>query len=111
MLVPALGKAAQKAAYGQTAADAGTLACAIERYRLAHGQLPDSLEKLVPQFIASLPHDIINGKPLVYRPTPDGHFVLYSVGWNEKDDGGVPGKAKTSETDHGDGDWVWSDSF
>jgi hypothetical protein len=28
-------------------------------------------------------------------------FVLYSVGWNEKDDGGKPGKRWL------EGDWVW----
>jgi len=30
--------------------------------------------------------------------------VLYSVGWNEKDDGGTPGKALFDEKQ---GDWVW----
>ena len=40
--------------------------------------------------IEKLPHDIINGQPLHYRRTDDGQFVLYSVGWDEKDDGGVP---------------------
>ena len=48
-----------------------------------------------------LPHDIIGGQPLKYHRTADARFVLYSVGWNEKDDGGVPGKAGA------EGDWVW----
>ena len=34
----------------------------------------------------------------------EGRFVLYSVGWNEKDDGGVPGKTRFDESE---GDWVW----
>ena len=57
--------------------------------------------RTVYQFIAKLPHDIIGGQPLKYRRTADGQFVLYSIGWNEKDDGGVPGKTDT------EGDWVW----
>jgi hypothetical protein len=111
MLLPAVSRVAQKAAYSQTAADTAALACALERYRLAQGKLPDSLEKLAPQFIAKLPQDLITGKPLIYRSTSDGHYVLYSVGWNEVDDGGVPGKTQKAESNHDDGDWVWSDQF
>ena len=65
------------------------MAIALERYRLAHGEYPDSLDALAPQFIAKVPHDVIGGQPLHYRRTSDGQFVLYSVGWNETDDGGV----------------------
>jgi len=111
MLLPGISKVAQKAAYSQTAADTATLACALERYRLAHGNLPDSLEKLDPQYIAKVPHDLITGKPLIYRPTSDGHYLLYSVCWNEVDDRGVPGKTQKAESNHDDGDWVWSDQF
>lgn len=45
-------------------------------------------DALAPQFIIKLPHDVINGQPLKYRRTDDGSFILYSMGWNEKDDGG-----------------------
>jgi hypothetical protein len=62
-----------------------------------------------PQFIAQIPHDIINGEPLHYRRTDEGQFVLYSVSWNETDDGGVVGMTdgKTPVTDLNKGDWVW----
>ncbi|MCL5097810.1 MAG: hypothetical protein M1608_09865, partial [Candidatus Omnitrophica bacterium] len=76
----------------QAGLNSATLACALERYRLAHGQFPDSLNALVPRFIEKVPHDIINGKPLHYRRTQDGQFILYSVGWNETDDGGTVGR-------------------
>ena len=79
-------------ARNQTLANEAFLACGLERYRLAHGQYPDTLDALVPQFAEKLPHDIIGGQPLKYHRTADGQFVLYSVGWNEKDDGGVAGK-------------------
>ena len=83
------------------------LACAIERSRLIHGQPPDSLEKLSPEFIARLPHDIINGEPLKYRILPDGHYAIYSVGWNQKDDGGSARRTKSGDPEPREGDWVW----
>ena len=94
-------KATQTMARNQTLANEAFVACGLERYRLAHGQYPETLAALVPQFAEKLPHDIIGGQPLKYHRTADGQFVLYSVGWNEKDDGGVPGKTVT------EGDWVW----
>ncbi|MGH7940654.1 MAG: hypothetical protein ACREFR_06235, partial [Limisphaerales bacterium] len=96
-------------AYGQTAANLARVAITLERFRLAHGQYPDSPGSLSPQFIPSLPHDIINGQPLQYRRTADGQFVLYSVGWNETDDGGVvvPDKKSSFGVDRRLGDWVW----
>ncbi len=104
ILLPALPKIPIKAAVAQTTSDQALLACALERYRLANGQFPDTLDALVPQFISSLPHDVITGEPYRYRRTADGQFVLYSVGWNEKDDGGIPGKQLFDENE---GDWVW----
>ena len=67
LLLPALGNAAKKFAYAQTSVDLARIAIALERYRLAHGEYPESLDALAPQFIAKLPHDIINGQPLHYR--------------------------------------------
>ena len=99
--LPNFVKATQTMARNQTLANEAYIACGLERYRLAHGQYPETLDALVPQFVANLPHDIIGGQPLKYHRTADGRFVLYSVGWNEKDDGGVPGKTVT------EGDWVW----
>jgi hypothetical protein len=77
----------------------------LERYRLANGQFPETLEALAPRFISRAPNDVITGQPYKYRRTDDGQFILYSVGWNEKDDGGVPGKTLFDLTQ---GDWVWS---
>ena len=93
-----------KGATAQVATDQAVLACALERYRLAHGQFPDTLDALVPQFVSRLPHDVIAGRTLQVPPHADGQFVLYSVGWNERDDGGVPGKTLFDDKE---GDWVW----
>ena len=92
------------AAVSQTTANQAALACALERYRLANGQFPKTLDALTPQFIAHPPNDVITGQPYKYRLATNGQFILYSVGWNEKDDGGVPGKELFDKTQ---GDWVW----
>jgi hypothetical protein len=109
LLLSGLGGFAQRIAYAQNAVNLAHVAIALERYRLAHGEFPESLDALAPQFIAQIPHDIINGQPLHYRRTSDGQFILYSVGWNETDEGGVVvlRKGKTSEVDRDEGDWVW----
>ena len=107
MVFPAVGKAVKKFAAIQASIDLARVACALERYRLAHGQYPETLDALAPQFIGQLPHDIINGQPLHYRRTEAGQFVLYSVGWNEKDDGGQIAFTKGGSVDREKGDWVW----
>jgi hypothetical protein len=108
MLYPAIGRAVEKFAAIQSSIDLARIACALERYRLAHGQYPETLDALAPQFIGKLPHDIINGQPLHYRRTDGGQFILYSVGWNETDDGGTVVFLKGgSSVDREKGDWVW----
>lgn len=107
MLLPALGAGAKKFAVAQASVDLARTALALERYRLAHGEFPESLDALAPQFIAAVPHDVISGQPLKYRRTSDGQFVLYSVGWNETDDGGVVGLRESGSVDISKGDWVW----
>jgi hypothetical protein len=104
LLLPALGHVGAKAAAAQTALNQAALGSALERYRLEHGQFPDTLDTLVPRFISRMPCDVINGQPYHYRRTDDGQFVLYSVGWDEKDNNGEPGK---TIFDEGKGDWVW----
>lgn len=106
MTAQAVLPSVRRFATAQTGVDLGRVACALERYRLAHGQYPETLEALAPQFIETLPHDIINGQPLHYRLTTNGKFLLYSVGWNETDDGGQV-VIKSGNVDYTKGDWVW----
>jgi hypothetical protein len=68
-------------------------AIALKRSQLRYGRFPPNLESLAPEFLASVPLDYMNGRPLRYRLEPDGLFVLYSVGLDGKDDGGDPGPA------------------
>jgi hypothetical protein len=107
MLLPAVGRVVERFAYTQATVELATVACALERHRLAHGQYPESVDALVPQFVEKLPHGIIGGRPLIYRRTDDGQFALYSVGWNESDDGGEVALKKDGSPDYTNGDWVW----
>jgi hypothetical protein len=109
MLLPPLGNSIKKFAYAQSATDLARVALALERYRLANGNYPESLDALAPKFISEMPHDVIGGESLKYRRDSNGQFVLYSVGWNERDDGGavVFKKGTSPGADISEGDWVW----
>lgn len=99
-------KADRTMARNQTLLDQAYLACALERYYSANGRYPDTTEALVPRFATKLPHDLFDGQPLRYRPTADGRYALYSIGWNAQDDGGkATGPDDSTATD---GDWVWN---
>jgi len=108
-----------KTAYAQTLVDEATIACALERFRLANGHYPERLEALTPKYMAKLPHDIINGEPLKYRLDAKGQYILYSIGWDEKDNNGLqtkemyPFKYKSSEQkiQTNSSDWVWSSTI
>ncbi len=65
-------------------------AIALKRYQLAHNAYPASLSELVPQYLAEVPIDFMDGKPLRYKRQPDGNFLLYSVGEDGEDNGGDP---------------------
>jgi len=63
-------------------------AVALERYHGRHGSYPKTLADLVPYFLKDNTIDFMDGQPLRYRLTDDGHFVLYSVGLDCADNGG-----------------------
>lgn len=79
-------------------------ALAIERYRLANGELPESLGDCVPQFLESLPEDPFDGAPLRYRREHVG-YTIYSVYDDLVDDDGT--HYIRSEGDTRDGDFVF----
>lgn len=127
MLLPAMARAEIKAAHAQSTVNEAEMACALERYRIANSAYPEHLENLVPRFIKTLPLDVITAKPMIYRRIDPDRFVLYSIGWNQTDDGGQfqndaaedsalgasPSEAKRKKTSGqreltlDEGDWVW----
>jgi len=65
---------------------------AIFRYKSDTGRYPQNLNQLVTAgFLKPLPIDSYSDKPLSYKKTED-NFILYSIGPDFKDDGGVSGK-------------------
>jgi hypothetical protein len=106
-LIPALSRALEKTAYEQATVSLARVACALERHRLATGSYPEKLAELTPRFIDRLPPDPVNGEPLKYRRDAPDRFVLYSVGSNLKDDGGVVYRTEKRGLDWRQGDWVW----
>jgi hypothetical protein len=106
---PALSKAILKSARMQTYVDEARVACALERYRMVNGNHPESLAVLQPGFLDKVPNDVMDGKPLRYRTT-EGGYLLYSVGWNQTDEGGelawMTDKERT--LDDTKGDWAWT---
>jgi hypothetical protein len=90
--------------------DHSMIACGLERYRLVHHEFPQGLLQLNE----SLPHDIFSGESYKYRRISADQFILYSVGWNGKDDGGIyRGNLKQSEyrklpVQQRKDDWTWN---
>ena len=107
--VPNFTRPFQVFAHNQTMVNEAQITCALELYHFAHNEYPETLDVLAPQFIKIIPHDIIGGQPLKYRRTNDGKFLLYSVGWNETDDGGqeISSVNEYGKPDYTKGDWVW----
>lgn len=87
LMLPALGNAIVKEANGSVQVSSAQTALAVERFRLANGQLPENLNELVPQFLSIVPVDPFDGKPLRYHRLAKG-YVIYSVGQDGHDDGG-----------------------
>jgi hypothetical protein len=69
--------------------DGVVTAIALELYHRQHGDYPKSLDELTPMLLPAVPADRITGDPIKYRLV-DGHPLLYSVGDDRQDDGGVP---------------------
>jgi hypothetical protein len=107
IFLPSLGKSSRKFAQAQATVNLSRVACALERYRLANGKYPDSLNALAPQLLTAVPLDPIDGHSLRYVREDDAHFVLYSVGWNQTDDSGQFVVTRKDSLDPEKGDWTW----
>lgn len=66
--------------------DGVVVAIALERWRLARGTWPDSLDQLVPEFLPAPPVDRMSGRTLNYRVV-ESRPLLYSTGPDADDDG------------------------
>jgi ABC-type Na+ efflux pump permease subunit len=84
--------------FAQTAVNQAITACALERYRLAHGDYPETLDPLLRTFLDRIPPDITRGRPLIYERNDKDSYTLRGAGAN-----GIIDQAKATSDD-----WLWS---
>ncbi|MEO6848006.1 MAG: hypothetical protein ABI443_10305 [Chthoniobacterales bacterium] len=77
------------------------IACALERYWLKNKLYPEALVQLTPDYIPTIPNDIVTLQPMRYRLIAPDQYQLWSIGWDHIDDDGKPA------TSWEQGDWVW----
>ncbi|HZL89500.1 MAG TPA: hypothetical protein VFB96_14140 [Pirellulaceae bacterium] len=75
-------------------------------YRRRHGEWPQALAELTPEYLTELPIDPFSNKPLIYGRRGQS-FVLYSVGKDGQDSGGLfpPDGDPHLRFQNGDIDW------
>ena len=105
IIIPALARVFQIANRTVAHQRAAITACAIERYRIAHQQLPATLQDLVPACLEAVPLDPFDGEPLRYQQLSLG-YVVYSIGEDLSDDGG-----QEKERKRGAGNQPWDVTF
>jgi hypothetical protein len=111
--IQSMGKVFKKVMVAETGRQITITAIALKRWQLKHGSYPADLASLVPEFLAAVPLDPVNGQPLRYHLNADGTFTLYSIGENGRDDGGNPAladeaKSKSLQWQNSNAlDWVW----
>ena len=64
------------------------LALALMKYRLDHESYPKKLRELSPDYIPEISKDLFSDTSILYNSVNEG-FLLYSVGPNLRDDGGI----------------------
>ncbi len=104
LAMDAIARIPRRTTYWATKLDLAVAACAIERFRRREGRLPEVLAELG----ADVPGDPMSGGDLRYR-LADGErgYLLYSVGWDQEDDGGSGARADGERSEDATADWVW----
>lgn len=104
ILAPVLARAAGARYKCEAEIACGRTFLALRAYKARFGQYPRTLRDLRSGIGWKLPEDPFTGKDLVYKQVGGG-FVLYSVGYDLKDNGGTALQSR-SKTELG-GDIVW----
>lgn len=89
MLAPTLSRVVENVAVADARRAAARVGLALYRYRAQHGRFPEKAADLAPEFIAVVPADPFDGKPLRVKQTVHGATV-YSVGAEVIDTPGEP---------------------
>ncbi len=104
---PAMTGVLPRIAHAQNEIQQALVAIAIQRRFFAEDRMPESLDALVPDYLTTMPLDLITGKPPHYKKMDGSRYLLWSVGWNSTNEGGLlPEKPRNWS----ENDWVWSGS-
>lgn len=101
LLMPSLTGVLTAATRGTASNETADAALAVEQYRRRYGKLPEQLDDLMPEFLQAVPDDAFDGQPLRYIVGADG-YVVYSVGQDLIDQGGLKGPIINALSDPGD---------
>jgi hypothetical protein len=114
MVLSSWSSATRGVVYAQACVNQAIAACALERYRIEHGSYPNTLVAANHPGEKPIPLDVLSGKQMGYRKTPDGRYLLWCVSFSGIDHGGKrvldkddPEHTKFSSPTY-EGDWVWS---
>lgn len=108
-LMPSLSRACQLHLHGGAELQTARVGLASERFRLSTGRWPETLDELVPDYIATIPEDPFDpGQPL-RMARRDDRLIIYSLGPNGTDDGGDVRRDPRSSTDVGDTGFILLD--
>jgi len=117
MLMPAMDQCSVAGERTECYRNGMLIGLAAHRFRLRHDRFPETADELVPEFLDEIPVDMVTGQPLNYR-LQDGKPLIYSVGQDRDDDGGVEATDSDGERLYGhehfyqnvtqpaDGDWI-----
>ncbi len=100
--VATLSHAVNRAMRAETERSLALAAIALKRYGLQQTNPPASLASLVPQFLAAVPIDYMDGKPIKYFLSAEGTPVLYSIGEDGVDN---RGDKQTADSSKVGGNW------
>jgi hypothetical protein len=104
MVMPALSPVESSFLKADVRVKQTAIACALQRYRHAKNTFPEALDELVPEQLIAIPRDIFSNRPMCYRKDAMDRYTLWSVGSNQKDDGGM---TDSKHTDKELADLVW----
>jgi len=89
-IIPAIGPIRERGVRHRADIRGTLLVLALERYFTEHGDYPETLDLLTPEILEGLPADPFSGEDFRYTLEEDLEYLLYSVGKDMNDDGGLP---------------------
>lgn len=88
--VPSLAIIPEKSAIGLAEMRVVSTVLAVERFRLAHqNSLPHTLADIPSDLLSAVPSDPFDGAPLRFKLIPQRGYMVYSIGPDRHDDGGI----------------------